>query len=193
MKNVIKIMGAMVLTAFSVSVFANPILGTTCGSPDRVASLAGGAQCAYGNGNPDATDITSYYGDVWGSAGELTGDGTNGYLSATSDAGWGVIPNSGTISIDASFWSVYDSAVVTMHIGNGAGDPDHWAWLTIDNLIFSSWTLDYIPGGTEAGGGLSNIKLWGVRGDGDVPEPGMIALLAIGLVGAGLVRRRTKA
>ena len=195
MNKIVKLMIAITLAIFSTSVLANPIAGDTCGSPDRIATVSDAAQCAYGPGNPDATDITSYYGDTWINAGELTADGTNGFLSATSDVGWGVIPNSGTWSIDAGFWDVYTHAVITMHVGDGAGDPDHWAWLMVDGDIGGTvddiWSLGYLPDGTNQGGGLSNIKLWGAAGTA-VPEPGMVALLAIGLLGMVVARRRMK-
>lgn len=192
MLNNTKLMIAAVLTVFSINVYANPIAGTTCGVPDRTGTLTAAEQCAFGLGNPDATDIASYYGDIWVSAGELEDEnGTDGYLTATSDIGWGVIPNSGTWGIDASFWTMFDSAVISMHIGEGGGDPDHWAWLIADNDLSGTWSIDFV-GCDECstkGGGLSNIKLWGVRG-GSVPEPSIVALLAIGLLGMVVARRK---
>ena len=169
---------------------ATTVAGDTCGEPDRVATLDGALQCSYGLANPDATDIAGYYGDVWDAAGELTGNGTNGYLKATSDGGWGNIPNSGTWAIDADFWNIYDSAVISMHIGQGGGDPDHWAWLIDPNVSGGNWSLDYVLNGQTGGGGLSNIKLWGVTSSAKVPAPATLALLGLGLVGLVATRRR---
>ena len=49
---------------------------------------------------------------------------------------------------------MFDSAVISMHIGEGAGDPDHWAWLIADNDLSGTWSIDYISGGTGKGGGM---------------------------------------
>lgn len=177
----------LLLASFNIS--ANPIIGDTCGVPDREATLSSAAQCAYGSGNPDATDIVSYWGDTWTNEGELTSDDTNKYLTASSDVGWGAIPNNGDWSIAADFWTIYDSAVITMHIGNGAGDPDHFAWLMDSNSTSGTWSVADITGGTGKGGGLSNLKLWGA-GTASVPEPSIIALFGLGLLGLGFARRR---
>ena len=78
-----------------------------------------------------------------------------------------------------------------MHIGNGGGDPDHWAWLLDANALSGTWSLDYTyaPNTSTKGGGLSNIRLWGVSG-GSVPEPSTIVLLGLGILGLVLARRR---
>ena len=199
MLRIIRILGAIALTVFSASAIANPIAGDTCGAPDRTATMENADWCAYEpfedqidvNGTFQADDIGFLYDpDPWTEVGEITADGTDGYLTATSDAGWGNIPNSGTYAIDASFWDVYEYAVISMHIGGGNGDPDNWAWLMADGTTSGTWSLDYILGGTEAGGGLSNIKLWGAGEPTDMPEPGTLALLGLGLFGMGMIRRR---
>ena len=193
MKMMSKVVVLLAAMAAVSAVSANPIAGNTCGSPDRTATLVDAAQCAYGSANPDAADIASYYGNVWESAGELTGNGANGFLTATSDIGWGVIPNSGTWSIDASFWDQYDYAVISMHIGQGNGEPDHWAWLLNSGADSGTWALDYTydEGTSTKGGGLSNIKLWGVVAtDREVPAPSALALLGLGVAGLLAARRR---
>ena len=187
------IITTIALAVFSVNAWANPIAGDTCGVPDRVAFLEGTQHCAYGEDNPDADDLAGYYGDDWMQISELTGNGTDGLFSATvtTIGGWDNIPNSGTWAIDASFWSMYGEAVISMHIGNGAGDPDHWAWLVVNEETYGNWSLDYIDGGTGKGGGLSNLKLWG-RGIA-VPEPAVVWLLSFGLIGMMGMSRLRKA
>lgn len=192
-KNLMSVMALVLLGMVSNTAFAIVVLNTdTCGEPDRTATMSGALHCAYGLNNPDADTINGYYGDVWADAGELTGDGTDGFLSATSDAGWGAIPNSGTWAIDASFWDLYDSAVITMHIGNGNGDPDHWAWSMMDGATAGTWSLDYTygPDTSTNGGGLSNIRLWGVQGQTSVPAPGAAILLGLGLIGLVGIRKK---
>jgi len=198
MLNVIKFMSAMALAVFSASVFANPVAGNTCGEPDRQATVDLAIQCAYAptttapiydpNGTLSAADIAYFYGDTWENAGSLTANGTNGFFSATSNAGWGAIPNSGTWAIDSSFWAQFDKAVISIHVGSGQFAPDNWAFLMLDGALSGNWSLDLINL-DATGGGLSNIKLWGVRGE-TVPEPGIVALLAVGLLGMVVVRRK---
>ncbi len=197
-----KLLGlAIVLASSSVYATSGTVAGDTCGVPDRTATLSASDYCSYGEANPDADDILGYYaGDAWLNEGELTGDGTDDYLSATSSIGWGSIPNNGTWGIDSSFWTMYDQAVITMHVGH-AGDaaPDHWAWLVTAGELTGTWSLDFAgpcdgEGAVDCrGGGLSNIKLWG-RGEGTtIPEPSILWLMGAGLLGMGVLRRRRKA
>lgn len=209
MNKIVEFLVAMVLATFSVSAFAIPtyVSGGTCGSPDRTATSSNASECVYDSGTNfnNASDILGIYpGDAWTAAGEITANGTDNYFSATSVDGWGNIPNSGTWTIDSDFWTAFDEAVISMHIGQGNGNPDTWAWaiitpadLTAD--LGGTWSLSFIStlcDGSDdlscAGGGLSNLKLWG-RGDGTtVSEPGIVALLAIGLLGLAVTRRKMK-
>lgn len=199
-RNLLSILALVFMGISSNNALAIVVLNTdTCGVPDRTGTMTDALHCAYGSGNPDGSTIAGHYEDVWGDAGELTGNGTDGFLSATSDGGWGNIPNSGTWEIDASFWTLYDSAVITMHIGNGGGDPDHFAWLMNDAAASGTWSIDFV-GGMDAcaedpncstiGGGLSNIRLWGVSGGTSVPAPGAAFLFGLGLL--ALVGMRKK-
>jgi len=199
MLNTMKLIAMMGLVLFSVNATANPVSGNTCPDPtvaneERTATLTNSQECAYGLGNPDATDLGGYWaGDTWIKVSELTGDGTDSYL--TVDGGsWGNIPTSGTWSISDSFWETYEEAVISMHVGEGSGNPDHWAWLIVDQANSGDWSLYFtdpcqVVGGCAGGGGLSNLKLWG-RGTGTgVPAPGVLGLMALGLFGITFARR----
>jgi hypothetical protein len=156
-------------------------------NPDRQMTLGSADDCEYGAGNPDAATVSGYFGGVWTKEGELTSNGTDDLLTI-SGASFGDIPTSGLWQIAASFWNTYAQAVITVHIGQGGGDPDHWAFLITPNEISGSWSLTKLSGN---GGGLSNFKLWGSgEPTTDVPEPGTLALLGLGILGLGLVRRR---
>ena len=199
MKNIVKKLFITALAVFSHSVIAMPIAGNTCGSPDREATLTNSSQCAFGDSiNPDGSVLTSIYGDAWTNEGEVTSNASNGFLTANADGGWGSIPNSGDWEIDLDFWFEYDRAIITMYVEEDAGNPDFWAWMINRFGVEGVWSLNHIPGGTNTGGGLASMTLWGgtdadpVPPGGDVPEPGILALFGIGLFGMASVRRRTR-
>jgi hypothetical protein len=214
-----KFIMAVTLIGLPSSVVANPIFSDTCGMYDREATLVGAAQCAYAptittpvfdpDGSLKVADIAYFYGGGWENAGELTANGSDHFLTASSDEGWDSIPNSGDWAIDPSFWNIYTSAVISMHIGAGKFTPDNWAWLLVDGSLGGMTTDTSIDGWSLSetnaqakGGGLSNIKLWGANSVITpitpitliaVSEPAALGLLSIGLLSLAAIRRRKKA
>ncbi len=156
------------------------------------------------NGTPGAADVKTIFGDPypldlvknsWLNEGSLTGDGSNDLFDVDVSDGdsdtWGNGPLDGTWTIDSSFWQTYGRAVITMHVGNGNGDPDWFFWEIKKGETIGNFFYHRQSGG---GGGLSNLFLWG----GDIPPPqvpdsGTSAILVgLGLIALGLFRRQVK-
>lgn len=143
--------------------------------------------CYAQNGNLKNEDIANLglsliEKDVYGEA----GSGTSGVLRFTKDG-----KEYGTWSFSASLWDSWDRLFLGFHFG-GAGDttlsnPDSFIVELADPDALGRWELT----GTNATiTGLSNIYLIGKGNGGQVPEPGVLALLAAGLIAAGVARRR---
>jgi len=176
----------LVLAASHVS--ALPI---TCGGADRTATLDSAEMCKVGTGNTlgNGSTINGHYGVTWSGVGSLTANGSNDFLSASLTSGsWGGQHVEGLWSIDSSFWDIYAEAVISIHVGNGGGDPDHFAWLITENETSGTWSYDKLQGG---GGGLSNMKLWGRGVAIKVSEPGTLGLLSLAALGLVFSRRKS--
>ena len=205
---------AVLLFGFSVSsAHAGPI---TCQpSNERVATLDSATSCSTANGTiiNDSDSLNGVLGTSydWVLEGTLSpiadtvGTLVNDMLTITLLTGsWGHSPVTGTWAIDPSFWNTlnYTIAAITMHAGEGQGDPDAFAWLITPGATSGTFSYEDLDG---KGGGLSNMRLFGTEptttttgsgGAGNVPEPNAGLLSAIGMLsvaGARLWNKKFKA
>lgn len=169
-------------------------------SADRTASLGDALAVTTGVGNAGAATLNSS-GDLWLSSrtpwtkrAERTSVGTSAPLTiAITTIGGAFVqsgPLSGTWAIDASFWTTYADAAISMHVGNGNGDPDHWIWHIEPGKTSGTWSYEDFDG---KGGGLSNFKLYssGIAAATATPEGGStLMLVGLAMAGLGLFRRR---
>lgn len=141
------------------------------------------------NGTPGASDVASLFGGTWLNEGSLTAVGTNDLFTVSLTSGtWGEGPLTGTWSLNSSFYTVYSTAIITMHVGNGASNPDWFFWEVAPTQTSGNFHYNRISGG---GGGLSNMFLWG-GGTPQVPDSGMtVIFLGLGLLSLALVRRKS--
>jgi hypothetical protein len=180
----------LLLLAFSST--SNAGLITCEPSDQRKATLSAATKCVTGDKNLKVADINAGFTSTagWTREGELTGNGNNGFLTASLTSGsWGSSSVAGTWGIDLSFWDMFEQAAISIKVGNGGGDPDYFAWLLVDRETSGAWSYERLLGG---GGGLSNITLWGADEVINVPEPQTLLLFGIGILGLVFARRKQK-
>lgn len=185
---------AALLTCAACLPLSAPAL--TIGSSQRTATVELATAGQTGLGNPLASDINSEFPTLapWTLRSNFVGDedepnGTDGLLTITLTGGnWGSGEANGTWSLASSFWTLYDNAVLSLHVGNGGGDPDHFSFLIQQGETSGTWAYDKINGG---GGGLSNIRLFSSDTPNTVPDGGStLALLGVAFAGIGVLRRK---
>ena len=202
-------LGALIAVGFVPRAEASTITCPTIGSYDRQATLSNVLSCTYFgpvSGTPKEVDVEYVYGGDWSNSGSIagpngfTGSLNSGWLTiAVTSGSWGALPVSGTWGIDPALWAAYGRAALTIHLGNGAGNPD-WFFFEITNGSTSGiFDVQRLSGG---GGGLSNFYLWTSdpcegtctpTQNIPTPEPGSLLLLGTGLtVLAMALRKRSR-
>lgn len=167
-------------------------------------ALAGAGNSGTGSGNATAAVVSTLFGTTYTERGSVAGSGGPGnYVGAqlTVDVltgSWGTAgPLTGNWTINnPTFWTTYANAAISLHVGNGQGEPDHFIWKITPGAQMGTWSYN----GNSAdlgGGGLSNLKLYsngtdgpGNGGGGRVPDGGTtIACLGFALLGLGSMRK----
>jgi hypothetical protein len=173
------------------------ITGTAGQREAWLSSAVWGGAFSQVSGTATATQINTLFPEPtpWLKQGDVnasTAGGINQYLTVTLDSGmtWGTGPTSGSWAIDPTFFSVFGSAAISMHAGNGGGDPDVFAWLITPGTTSGHWRYVRSAGG---GGGLSNLTLWGNGTPNNVPEAGStVILLVLGFLALGFLHRKQR-
>lgn len=140
-------------------------------------------------GTPDAANVGTLFNGTWEKRGGLNAVGTDHWLTVALTQGtWGSGPLTGTWGIDKDFWKNFGRAVITMHVGNGGGNPDWFFWEITPKSLSGGFYYNRQTGG---GGGLSNIFLWGSgTPTTNVPDGGVTAmLLGLAFLALGFARR----
>jgi hypothetical protein len=110
---------------------------------------------------------------------------------ALTSGDWGEKDIEGTWTLIDDFWSWFDEAVFTVHVGGNPGEnPDDFGAFVIEwGELSGTWSFLQTTTASGGGGGLSNVSIW--TGPHKVPEPGILALFGLGLLGLGFARRKT--
>ena len=179
----IKVIVAAVLALFSLNASAylledvGPVLDTLIGST-TLASSGEAVEEAWVEGLL-GIDIDYAQIDIGGEDGDL----------------WQFVTDDGIDGTVAFDFSPYNPEYFVVKVGDGSGTgttDSHFLYDNLESLMYAYINLSDFGEGVN----LLNIGVIshaGSVGDVIVPEPGVIGLLAIGLLGMGVARRRTKA
>lgn len=106
----------------------------------------------------------------------------DGWLSGSSNLTSGL---SGSFSINAAAYGAYDRIAVGLRSGAGQLDPDWAVFELADNTLTATWSISRQQQLTHA-----VLYGFGVAPTSAVPEPGMLALVGLGLASLTALRRR---
>jgi hypothetical protein len=126
----------------------------------------------------------------------LTGAAGGGYMeiadtSDNSNFGFTVNPN-GSWSVNANIWDSYSTVAIGFKFGTGNTADEWFVYSLMANATSGVFTFfDVVAPGTAGTDRISHGVLYGMGDDNDLPEPGTLALLGLGLLGLGMSRRRS--
>jgi hypothetical protein len=104
---------------------------------------------------------------------------------SVSNGSWGQIPVGGNWAINDDFWMTYDRAAIS--IKGGSYYTIFYLPKSASGITSGDWSISWVVDESGDGGGISNIKLWGIN---KIPEPSIIALFGLGFAGLVFVRRK---
>ena len=139
-------------------------------------------------GSVAASDCRGYFTGNENSGGFFT-SGVKSYLQTAFAVplGSSIIEQINT-STFADFAAVLlGDVIIGVHWGGGAGGGES-AFYFFDNLLVDAVVSPVLINPTRTRGGLSNVALYSTEGE--IPVPATLALLGLGALGLGLVRRR---
>lgn len=173
---------ALAAFSFAGSVGAVPLLCEDAALNHMYVDTAQVSSClGAGVGNVNGNTLTDSF---------LTGEGAGSGLVGIGAGSFTQSGTSGTFSLDAGLWQSWSEIAIGFKFGTG-NQPDEWfVYLLNPQIASGDWQFVNV---FNRGGGLSHLQLYGRSPTTSVPEPGTLALLGVGLLGAGIARRRKRA
>jgi hypothetical protein len=153
------------------------------------------AGIGYGPDNCEPNCVTTVFGLPAGSLSLLYKDNVDGGEEGSYTGSYSTFfYNTSSDPSNALLWYTGGPAIdcggCYLAIKDGNSTPGYYFYdLSAWNGTESIWLDNFWPNR----GAISHVSIWGGTGTTSVPEPATVALLGIGLLGAGFAKRRRKA